>query len=226
MKITDQILSIPPYISTAWTNVVSLSVMHTEEAGLLLVVALANERIIVPNLGYDLIKDIFSAHARSMESRVHPPRTQQLSFQLPSKLLNGTLEKMGFIFQHNPEEADAEALPEEILEKFMTLIKELGITEMSGLPSPKEGCHCHFCQIFRVIQEAKSPEEKDPSENQIVKEEELQFRNWDVASTGDRLYDVINRLDHSECYQVYLGEPIGCTCGNPRCEHIRAVLLS
>jgi hypothetical protein len=36
----------------------------------------------------------------------------------------------------------------------------------------------------------------------------------------------MNPLDHKEHYNVFLGDPIGCSCGNNNCEHIQAVLKS
>ena len=54
--------------------------------------------------------------------------------------------------------------------------------------------------------------------------EELQFKDWEIAQKDGKLYHVINPLDKNEYYDVFLGDPIGCTCGNKNCEHIRAVL--
>jgi len=61
-----------------------------------------------------------------------------------------------------------------------------------------------------------------------VKDEELTFKDeWEVKETGDKLlFSVHNPLDPKECYSVFLGDPIGCTCGKKNCDHIKAVLRS
>jgi hypothetical protein len=68
----------------------------------------------------------------------------------------------------------------------------------------------------------KTQDEEEQEE--MVSDEELKFRSWDVVQTGEKLYLVCNPIDSKEHYNVYLGEPIGCTCGQTHCEHIRAVL--
>ena len=45
-------------------------------------------------------------------------------------------------------------------------------------------------------------------------------------SPNSILIVVTNPLDANEHYNVFLGDPIGCTCGQKNCEHIRAVLNS
>ena len=69
-------------------------------------------------------------------------------------------------------------------------------------------------------------QENKEREEEIVSDEDLKFKTWDIVQTGEKLYDVTNPLDTKEQYHVYLGEPVGCTCGEQYCEHIRAVLSS
>ncbi len=57
-----------------------------------------------------------------------------------------------------------------------------------------------------------------------VSEEELKFKMWDIEEIDETLFKVTNPLDANEHYNVYLGNPIGCTCGKKNCEHIKAVL--
>jgi PhoH-like ATPase len=47
---------------------------------------------------------------------------------------------------------------------------------------------------------------------------------WGIEQTAEQLYKVTNPLDANEQYNVFLGTPLGCTCGLKNCEHIRAVL--
>ena len=61
---------------------------------------------------------------------------------------------------------------------------------------------------------------------EIVSDEELRFKTWEISQTNDKLYLVSNPIDANEHYSVYLGEPVGCTCGEKHCDHIRAVLSS
>jgi hypothetical protein len=85
-------------------------------------------------------------------------------------------------------------------------------------------CNCFHCQIARVLKPNK--EDTQQNEEQEISAEDLQFEQWIITHTGDQLYSVINKLDDSEQYNVYLGEPIGCTCGQTGCEHLLAVLKS
>ena len=48
----------------------------------------------------------------------------------------------------------------------------------------------------------------------------------EITQTGDKLFTVVNKLDPQENYHVYLGHPVGCTCGKQGCEHILVVLKS
>jgi hypothetical protein len=77
------------------------------------------------------------------------------------------------------------------------------------------------CQIAKALH-GELPEEQEEE----VTDEDLKFRLWDIDQTGDKLYVVTNPLDSKEYYNVFLGDPIGCTCGEKNCEHIRAVLNS
>ena len=70
--------------------------------------------------------------------------------------------------------------------------------------------------------------ESSPSQEAVeeVTIDDLRFREWDIKQTGDKLYTVANPLHAEEHYTVFLGSPIGCTCGEQNCQHIRAVLNS
>ena len=67
---------------------------------------------------------------------------------------------------------------------------------------------------------------QDAPKEEIVSDAELHFREWDIKQLEKQLYNVTNPLDTTEHYQVFLGTPLGCTCGKTNCEHIRAVLNS
>jgi len=82
---------------------------------------------------------------------------------------------------------------------------------------------------MRAIQQGdEHPEQKKKQESleEEVSAEDLKFRDWDIVQSGDDVYIVTNPLNAEEQYNVYLGNPVGCTCGQPNCEHIRSVLNS
>jgi hypothetical protein len=66
----------------------------------------------------------------------------------------------------------------------------------------------------------------EPINDEEISAEDLRFKEWEIAKLSQNLYKVINPLDSNEEYQVFLGTPIGCTCGIHHCEHIKAVLKS
>jgi hypothetical protein len=204
-------------------------VMSSETGPLLIVELLHGGKVAIPGLEYDLLQSIFKAHEESMEhtEQEETITSPAVGLNFPIKLFGDNAEKMGMLLQHNPDDSDAPAMPQEMLDKISSMIKSLGLSESSTIPVPEEGCNCNFCQISRAIHDVINPKtQTQEAAEEAVPETELQFRDWDITAKGDELYDVTNRLDKSENYQVYLGKPIGCTCGSASCEHIRAVLRS
>ena len=193
-----------------------------------------------PDLKAEIIHSIFEYHSTYLE-KAPSLLPNDITLSHMNKLMNheeasiqmafGTsIDGIGNIMQHNPNQADAEDLPPEILEKIGAIAKIISPTDEFLMPKAVHGCNCFFCQIARTLH-PDSSHISDPSltfadEEAIDTEKELKFQEWDVQETGNKLYSVLNRLDHHEVYQVYLGEPIGCTCGKQRCEHILAVLKS
>jgi hypothetical protein len=240
MKINSKILSIPPFISTSWKNIASLHI-ESQLSTLILVVTLLNGvRIEVPHLEPVMIETIFATHARFLEheekglqSKI-PPRSaigfptaneQIISMELPLKNGLASMEHFGTLLQHSPEQADSPDLPPDVLDKIAQLSKTLGVDDPNAIPKPELHCNCMRCQIARAMQKGLNGDGQDPQEqDEVVTDEELKFRTWDVAQTGEKLYLVSNPIDNKEHYNVYLGDPIGCTCGQAQCEHIRAVL--
>ncbi len=217
MKITSTILSIPPYLSTTWKNISSL---HVREDGgrYTLIVLLQNRvQVEVPHLDKPTIDEIFEAHARSAEQPFLPP----VSFKIPFKE-EGGLDTLGSAMQHNPDQSDLPPLPPEVLEKITKIAQAFGLEDTSALPKAEPHCNCAYCQVVRAFTQNEPPlEEAEP-----VTEAELHFRDWEIKEESKQLYRVTNPLDANEHYNVFLGEPLGCTCGLKNCEHIRAVLNS
>jgi hypothetical protein len=243
MKINLQILSIPPYISTSWKNIASLHVEHEHSSLILIITLLSGARIEIPQLQTPIIEEIFAAHARFLEQdeKTSQPKApplapmnlpivsqQLLSLELPIKHGFANVESMGTLLQHNPELADSPDLPSEVLDKITQLSKSMGIDDPHAVPKPEPQCNCMRCQIARAMQAAigDSGSDTKEEEEEIVSDEELTFKTWDVAQLDDKLYRVSNPLDGKEYYNVFLGDPVGCTCGENHCEHIHAVLKS
>ena len=114
-------------------------------------------------------------------------------------------------------------MPEEIASKIEMLGKTLPPEELANFLHPVANCNCMYCQISRILKQEHATEIVDSSEYEI-EDEDLNFEQWQVETISDKMYHVINKLDPTEHYNVYLGDPIGCTCGKQNCEHIVAVL--
>lgn len=227
MQINSKILSIPPYISTAWRNIASLHV----EIDTLVITLNNSARIQIPQLEGSIIEAIFKAHAKYMQ--LEQPQTKpakiphnesSLSFGIPLKPGMG-LESFGSLLQHNPEQSDSPDLPNELLSKITSLSKTMPVNDPDMIPKPEPHCNCAHCQISKALQTGFNSKLQQVEE-EIVSDEDLKFHTWDIAQSGDKLYTVTSVLDNQEHYNVYLGEPLGCTCGEKNCEHIKAVLSS
>ena len=228
-QVDENILSIPPYISTSWENVHSLQIL--DEATLVIMMKDKSD-VKINSLEKALLEKIFASHAKHLSSKKAQPKQINplsqmnltdniMSLGIPMKI-GQSLEGFGQALQHNPEQSQSPDLPKEVLEKISQISKIVGQNEMaaSGL-KPEPHCNCMHCQIARAILEQAPINEE---EEEIVSDEELTFKEWDIQSIGENLYSVSNPLNEKEQYNVYLGKPLGCTCGNKNCEHIRAVL--
>lgn len=252
MEINPRFISLPPFLSVAWHQVASI---HMEE-DLLIFTLISGGSIELANLPQEVIQRIFNVHCfymRNTPAAVVRPQQQhslqkdapQSSSQTNSALaeppaadipeIGGirlgftTLDGMGSALQHNPTMADAPDIPHDILNKIAAVTKILAPDESEVVPKAEPNCNCMHCQIVRTIHSelkgvpAKGFEDKQES---IVHDEELTFQEWEIKQEADQLFTVIRRLEPKEQYQVFLGQPIGCTCGKEGCEHIVAVLQS
>lgn len=219
MKITSRILSIPPYLSTTWKNIVSLHIRPDQNLFTLIVLLQNRVQIEVPGLDKEIVDEIFEAHARFADEEGAPkfPIDSPFSFSLPFLSEKSADEIVSTSFQHNPEQSDLPPLETSILQKIVSVIKAFGQENLPFSKKPEENCNCMYCQLGRAtLSEEPILEEVSP--------EDLHFRDWEIVQTADQLYSVTNPLDTNEQYNVFLGSPIGCTCGSKDCEHIRAVL--
>jgi len=221
MKINFKVLSIPPYISTAWKHICSLHIENRQGDVILVIGMMNGQKIEIPNLQPRIIELIFSSHSKYLDQEVSSKNSlssESFSLGFPLKIGSPGLENIEMAMQHQPEQKDSPDLPPEVLTKIRSISKAMGIDEAGLVMKAEPHCNCPYCQIARAI--LNGSEENEVAD---VAEEELTFRNWDIEQTGDKLYIVSNE---KEKYSVYLGEPIGCTCGENNCDHIRAVLKS
>lgn len=233
MKINNKIFNLPPYISTSWSNI---SALYIKEENL--VVHLADGAVInIPNLSIDLLDLIFSMHGAYLEDagkqisqRGILPRGLLPSgigeMELPFKIGIGAVDGLGTVLQHNPAQANMPPLPNEILDKIQSIAKIIAPDDLTLVPRPEPHCNCMHCQIARTINQGlqitdiyqKNEQIPDAiaekNREEIVKDEELGFQQWEIKQLNDpKMYSVVNKLDPLECYNVYLGQPVGCTCG-------------
>ena len=228
MKINELYLSIPPHISVCWREV-SFIAMNGDD----LKIQLKNGKVVsIPCLPEDVLKNIFAFHALHIEQEYIPLPPLPLGklppnpFQFdPQDLLDipvafkiGTPDGVISALAHNPIQSQAKPLPPELLDKIVSITKSLGMN-FDNLPQGESSCRCYFCQIMNHIQLQKFIEQE-------VTEEDLKFHEWNIKKTGDNLYSVENPLNHTEKYSVFLGHPVGCSCGKEGCEHLIAVLKS
>lgn len=240
MKVNQKILCIPPYISTAWKNVLSLHLDRREVHPILVIGLVNGSTIEIPHLDPADMEAIFNAHQKHLEQETLNLATQKE--QMPPTLLPGmnldnssTLlsfplrfgiegANMGNLLQHNSEASDSPDLPKEVLEKIATLSKVIGFENSDNFPKAEPHCNCMHCQIMRVLRQDQETQVEQLEEE--ISDIDLKFRDWDINQTGDKLYIVSSPFNTDEQYNVFLGNPVGCTCGHQNCEHIRAVLNS
>lgn len=231
MKVSKKVLNLPPYLSTSWKNVISLYLDESGAAPLLKVVLSSGTIVEIPGLDPASLKAVFQAHAAYLEEENSPitvspqnlPSKEQLvGFKIPINF-EGGLANFGDLMQHNSEQMHAAPLPKEILNKIAQMTQVVGM-DANMFPKPEPHCNCPHCQIARAIHQME-PEVQQESE-ETVTEDDLRFREWNIELKNDNLYRVTNPLNNEEHYDVFLGEPIGCTCGEKNCQHIRAVLRS
>ncbi len=219
MRINKNILHIPPYISTAWDDITSIF----SQEQFLIIILKNGSKIEIPNLSAQLIELIFDTHAKVLENNNNPKPKTSISFGLPS-ISNIGIDSLSSAMQHDPQQKDAPDLPSDILKKISSVAKLFAEEANIDLPQPEKNCNCMHCQIAKALQIGAGvhPENQDEE----VHDDELKFRVWDIKEEGSKLFSVINPLDQTEHYSVFLGDPIGCTCGKKNCEHIKAVLKS
>lgn len=230
-KINEKMICIPPYVSTSWDHVTFMQASDNESGGLDLIMHLdTGSEIRIQNLDKALIDLAFAAHLKYMEA--HPGKQQSNPANIFSQMLNLSPEQLGnfpgienleMAMQHDMSKSDAADLPAELLNRISEMTKMIVGDQLQMFPKAQPHCNCPHCQIARSIH-GETNEQDAPEED--VSTEELTFQNWTIEDLGNDLFKLTNPLDTDEQYQVFLGSPVGCTCGKDHCEHIRTVLRS
>ncbi|CAM0117412.1 hypothetical protein [Rhabdochlamydiaceae symbiont of Dictyostelium giganteum] len=228
MKITSQIVSIPPYISTSWKNIVSFHTKGDSSEQIVIVELKSGDKVFIPDLKQEEITTLFLAHAKFLEESLQEPakeiKAAAFSPPFPLPFLFPNFEGFSALIQHDIDKKDHPNLPPELMEKLVPILQTL-ISEEPNLLSPSEpDCNCPHCQIMEHV--LGSTDAFIEEDDDVVSLEELKFRVWDIEEKTPRLYNVKNPSDAKEEYTVFLGTPLGCTCGFSGCEHIQAVLKS
>lgn len=253
MKITPKILHIPPYLSTTWLQVRAVYLRENDLIVSLLDGVTITIPGLSPEIR-NVVFEAYAAFQESQQTRIQLPAGQEKPpllqiFQVPQDAAGPftegnpqfsieSMESIASALQHNLSQANMPNLPEEVLNKIAAVAKIISAEDIENMPKPEPHCNCPHCQIARAIHgmrpettlihpenNAQIPASEMASEEEIT-EQDLSFQQWEIAQTGERLFSVTNRLDSKERYSVYLGHPVGCTCGKPGCEHILAVLKS
>lgn len=229
--ITPNSLNIPPYVSTSWSQVSTIS----SRDNILTVNLVDGKSIEIPDLSDEQLEAVFSMHAQVLNTTPTPnPLAGAKSVRLDvmqlgdaTKLGFSAFDELGTALQHNPEQADLPDLPPEILERVALLAESIPNADFEQIPKSEPGCNCIHCQITRAITGDDTSPEVDAIEyDEEVTDEDLHFSEWAIEQTDDNLFTVTRKLEPDEEYHVYIGSPVGCTCGKADCEHIVAVLKS
>jgi hypothetical protein len=237
IKVNENLLVIPPYISTSWDQVATLYVSDNK----LVIILIDSTPIQIPNLDTELLNSVFQFHLQYLEvaseiddlfpSYPFKDITPQdfMNSQIESGAIHftlGTLNSLGSSSEHNPEQSNAPDLPKEVLSKILAITKI--ISSDNWEPSKSEtNCNCFYCQVARFsLSNTSSNTTPTNLISNIPKLSNQTAKNWDVESIEPNFYMVTNRIDTKEHYNVYLGDPIRCTCGQTGCEHVVAVLKS
>lgn len=212
IKITPTLLSIPPYLSASWEHIGALRI--EPGTGVLVVTLINGTQVEVPGLQPKEVDSIFEAH--SLYSQTTPTQKSPIPFSLSLPLdTEGGIASLSNSMCHNPEQSDLPDIPPKFLEKITAIAKAFGLEDSATISPPVERCNCTYCQITRSC---------SPAEEDLITEADLSFKDWLIAQKGDKLFEVTSPLDPNEHYNVFLGDPLGCTCGEKNCEHIKAVL--
>lgn len=239
MRINHKILSIPPYISTSWKQVLSLKTEKKDNSFLLHIHLQDGSFISIPEIDESLINAIFTSHSKYLENETIPPISppssasffmelpkESLSFISPPPFLHLLQEFKGLssLIQHDIKKSNDPSFPQEMINKIVEATKSMKIENPKDLPKAEPHCNCPRCQISRYMNLAFKPIENDMDIDEEVKKEDLSFKDWIIYPIENNQYKVIHPDRKEELHLVNLNSPVMCSCGSSCCEHILAVL--
>lgn len=157
-------------------------------------------------------------------------------------------DAMKIFMEHDPSRSLGPLLPEAVLKRVSALAKMFLPPNMIPLDASHENCRCPFCQIVRALsglpqpifedeeeekkrilqslQEKKGKEEHREKGEQEREKEKKGSSPWLIQQLEEEVYAVTDRAHPDQVYRVSLATPITCSCGQPNCVHIIAVLKS
>lgn len=239
IKINHKILSIPPYISTSWKNVLSLKTQQINNSLSLDILLQDWSCVTIPEIEREIVNAVFTSHAKSLEEETNqsnlspfPPMPPFLlnpvkdpsTFLLDIPIPLGGFKALTSILQHDPEKKEEPSFPADMIHKITTITKTMGVHDLDSLPKAEPHCNCPHCQIARSMRLAF--EEPVQEIDEEISTKDLSFKSWIIHPPENNIYKVIHPDCPQEEYRVFLGSPISCTCGSNECEHIVAVLNS
>ncbi|MGH2613196.1 MAG: hypothetical protein ACRDFB_09155, partial [Rhabdochlamydiaceae bacterium] len=114
MKITDKILSIPPYISSSWKNIISLQVEPRPFGHVLVIQLITGTKVEIPNLDRPVIERVFAAHAKVVEDEGKDKNSSLITTTIPFPFIFPNLEGLTSMIQHAEAQKDSPPLPPEV----------------------------------------------------------------------------------------------------------------
>lgn len=222
MKITVELISIPPFISTSWSEIAAITKPSINTVTFMLK---NGTSIDVSDLEEHTINEIFTCHQEFLLNKAEN-NTKKVPFDLEQVTSLGLsdLPFLGGSFTHSTALSDSPNIPESLLSRIRSLSSQTNFSDitLASMPTAVDACNCPYCQIVNAMR----PVAESIDSDKVVSDEDLTFSQWEITPQENNLYTVTNIENKEEQYSVFLGTPIGCTCGTNNCSHIKAVLES
>lgn len=241
MKITQNTLSIPPYITAGWE---SISSIHQDQKSKNLIInTISEDKISIPDLKEEEIKKIISYYESFLDSSNQQSvseNTQDLTSdfidQIQQQLMSSIcplvqkisgesspiIGGVGVIkvpLTHSASQKDLPSLPAESLDSIIKAMLKMRVNQLdliSGVDAV-DGCRCVYCQASRRSQQI--------SESIKVTSQDLKFKEeWDIKYISKNKAKVISTRNSNEAFSVDL-KKLECSCKSSKCEHIKAAIL-
>lgn len=192
----------------------------------------------------DEVSELLSSPHAEVEFSVHSPFAMGEVDEMSG-------DAMKIFMEHDPSRSLGPLLPEPLLKRVTSLAKMFLPPDMIPLDSSHENCRCPFCQIVRALSGTPQPlleEGEEKKKSTDLREEAREKKGlkeglehkkhspdkapkhpqspWVIQQLDDQTYTVTDRAHPDQVYNVSLATPVTCSCGQPNCVHIVAVLKS